>query len=103
MINVVCDMSNESEYELTIQGHAGYSENGNDIVCAGASAIAYTLLGYLNNCDDVIDLEYADRSGDFSLVCSGDSVRVQTAFEMALIGFMQLESTYPQCVRVEKL
>lgn len=103
MINVVFDRSNEGERELTIQGHAGFSEHGNDIVCAGASAIAYTLLGYLANCEDVIDINYVDRSGDFSLVCKGDSIRVQTAFEMALIGFMQLEGTYPQCVRVENL
>ena len=101
MINVVFEK--DEEYELTIHGHAGFSERGNDIVCAGASAIAYTLVGYLPNCDDVIDINYADRSGDFSLVCKGDSIRIQTAFEMAMIGFMQLEGTYPQCVTVKNI
>lgn len=90
----------ESDYELTIRGHAGYSKTGNDIVCAGASAIAYTLVGYLNNLDDINDLDYIDHTGDFSVFCSSDSIKVKAAFEMAEIGFLQLEQTYPEYVRV---
>ena len=89
--------------KLTIKGHAGFSDNGNDIVCAGASAIAYTLLGYLINCCDITDIVYTDKSGDFSLVCNGSSTRIDTAFEMAYIGFLQLSHTYPKCVSVEKI
>lgn len=92
----------DNEYQLTIRGHAGYSDNGNDIVCAGASAIAYTLIGYLNNIDNIYDLDYIDRSGDFSVLCTSDDIRVRAAFEMAEIGYLQMENTYPKCVRVQK-
>jgi uncharacterized protein YsxB (DUF464 family) len=92
----------DDEFELKVNGHANYSNNGNDIVCAAASTIVYTLLGYLNNVDEVNDLDYIDRSGDFSLVCSGQGERIKAAIDMALIGFLQLEHTYPQCVRVKK-
>ena len=91
----------EDYYGLSIEGHAGYSDNGNDIVCAGASAIAYTLLGYLINLD-INTLDYKDHSGDFFVNCETDDERVEIAFEMAKIGFLQLENTYPQCVRVRK-
>ena len=102
MIYVHFECKNGNDYYgLTIEGHAGYSDNGNDIVCAGASAIAYTLLGYLNNLE-IDTLNYRDCSGDFYVNCVTDDERVETAFEMAEIGFLQLENTYPQCVRVRK-
>ena len=39
---------NDDEIVLTMEGHANYSD-GNDIVCAAASAIAYSWLGFLDN------------------------------------------------------
>lgn len=32
---------------LTVSGHAGYSKKGEDIVCAGVSALTYTLINGL--------------------------------------------------------
>ena len=37
----------ESGHRLHITGHAGYAPRGQDIVCAGISALAYGLLEYL--------------------------------------------------------
>lgn len=84
-----------------MEGHAGYNP-GNDVVCAGASAIAYALAGYLHNCGGhlwTIVREKLD-SGDLELCCTGDEM-VGEVYRMALIGLLQLEAAYPGHVRVE--
>ena len=101
MINIVVSKKFDN-YELSMNGHACYSNSGNDIVCAGASAIGYALLGYLENCDSVDDIDAVERSGELEIICKceGD-IKVRTAFDVAVIGFLQLEKAYPQNVRVE--
>lgn len=37
----------DGSYSLTIEGHAGYAPQGQDIVCAGASTLAGTLVAEL--------------------------------------------------------
>ena len=100
MIDVVISR-NKWDYELSMHGHADYADFGYDIVCAAASAIAYTLLGYLNNCEKVTDIDTVEKSGDFEVFCSGKGVEIKTAFHMTAIGFLQMEKTYPNNVRVD--
>ena len=33
---------------FTVKGHAGYAEEGQDIICAAVSAICYTAVGYFD-------------------------------------------------------
>ena len=102
MIQVIFSRDKEThEYSLSMNGHAGYSDKGNDIVCASASTLAYTLWGYLENCINVTDIDTVERSGEMEISCTGDKKVVKTAFEMAVIGFLQLEKAYPQCIAVD--
>lgn len=87
-----------SRYRLAVTGHAGYSANGNDIVCAGVSAISYALLGYLQNSPAVATEAHMD-SGDLMIDCTGPET-ICAVFEMALIGYLQISKKYPQCVDV---
>lgn len=41
---VVISDNNKNIRKLTVSGHAGYAKKGEDIVCAGVSALTYTLL-----------------------------------------------------------
>lgn len=84
-------------HDLRITGHADHSDNGNDIVCAGVSAITYTLLGFLAN-TDANPSTFVDR-GDCIIMCY-DTDPIHTAFEMALIGYMQIAKAYPDNVTV---
>ncbi len=36
--------SEDGRYRIELEGHAGYAEEGRDIVCAGISTLYYTLL-----------------------------------------------------------
>lgn len=87
-------------HNLHITGHAGYSACGADVVCAGISAIGYALLGYLENCEEGDpDYAYMEESGALAIF-SFPTERVDVAFEMALIGLMQIANQYPENVSI---
>lgn len=46
---------NAEGLELSINGHAGYAENGKDIVCSAVSCLFYTLAETLSNSTDYLD------------------------------------------------
>lgn len=88
-------------HALTLMGHANYDETGRDIVCAGASAIVYALLGWLENHDD--DIEFINSNvepGETWVTCEGGE-KTATAFEMARIGLEQLATAYPDHVETD--
>lgn len=97
MINITVNRNND-EYKLSMIGHANFS-TGNDIVCAGASAIAYSLIGFLGNNADGTDI--TEKSGNLNIVCRNADPKIEAAFEMAVIGLLQLELTYPKNVSVD--
>lgn len=83
---------------LRISGHAGYSDSGDDIVCAAASGIFYSLCGYLYNfCPENLKI-YALQSGLADIECGREG---DEAMKMALLGLWQVAIEYPQCVSVE--
>lgn len=84
---------------LILSGHADYAEHGSDIVCSAVSAITATLAGYLANHNggegSVADL----NSGD-SYVSTQRDAKTDVAFDMAVIGLMQIADKYPDNVQV---
>jgi uncharacterized protein YsxB (DUF464 family) len=87
-----------SRHRLSVTGHAGYATHGNDIVCAGVSSISYALLGYLHNIECEI-AQASTESGDMMLDVRGDRM-TDGAFDMALVGYLQIAKKYPQHVDV---
>lgn len=85
---------------LSMDGHADYSP-GNDIVCAGASAIVYTFLGWLaNHPGDAVCEEQLVESGRVRLAAQGGEL-LDIVFEATVIGLLQLEKQYPAHVKVD--
>lgn len=93
---------------LTLTGHAGYAEPGQDIVCSAASILSYTLAQSIATMADqggldgkpVIKLD----SGDVCIrAIPGEGMHetVQSAFIFAIIGYRLLEKQYPANVRVK--
>lgn len=83
-------------YALWMRGHADYHP-GNDIVCAGASAIVCALAGYLHNAQGHLYelLEERLEHGDACIRFRGDAAAGE-AFKMALVGLLQLQESYPE-------
>lgn len=90
-----------ARHYLELTGHAEYANNGNDIVCAGASSLVYALLGWMENNEE--DLEWADcdeKSGKVVIHCEGGE-RTAVVFEMVVIGLEQMAESYPDHVSIE--
>lgn len=91
----------DDSHNLVMEGHADYARHGEDIVCAGASAIVFALLGWLENySEDLSCIDTEVSSGDVTIACIGGE-RTAAAFEMTAIGLMQLADSYPAHVEVD--
>ena len=88
---------NPPHHHLLIRGHANAAPHGHDIVCAGVSAIAFALLGFLER-QGGTDPAPEVTSGKLDIFSLVDDDRTAAAFEMAVIGLEQLALHYPQCV-----
>ena len=86
---------------VTIEGHAGYAEAGQDIVCAGISAIVQTLIQSVEDLTtDVI--EYTMQPGFVEirfLTLSGES---RVLLDSAMIGLEMIADAHPHHVVIEK-
>lgn len=89
-------------HELTISGHAGYAEHGHDIVCAGVSALAFALLGYLEEYED--EVEELDgpivENGSVYISCKGNE-NIATAFQVVVGGLKQISNSYSDYVEIQ--
>ena len=93
---------NEFAHSLLVVGHAGYSDEGKDIVCSGVSAVVYALLGFLHNSPDREDrLTASVDSGETMIFWRGTGADITAAFHMALIGLAQIAQKYPDNVSME--
>ena len=91
---------------LTIQGHAHSNETGKDLVCAGASTLAYTLAANVTNLigngyvqDATVKLE----PGDTEISCKSKTAKalVGRIFESVCVGFELLAAEHPQYISYE--
>lgn len=80
---------------LTAKGHAGYSDSGNDIVCAGISTMLYALAGYVSNSG--LESHIRMAPGDVEIACTGDT---QQVFLMTYIGLAQLAEKFPKNISI---
>ena len=97
----------DGNYTLAVVGHAGQAPAGQDIVCAGVSALVGSLAKMLEQnrpqCERLgILLEQGcgcitvHPSCDFKEGC-------QRAFETVLCGLEQIAKQYPSYIRLEKV
>ena len=80
---------------VTVMGHAGYAPKGQDIVCAAASALVFSLIGSLRQEENL--REVVIRPGDVT-AAKGPC---REELELVRCGLAQLAAQYPQCVEVE--
>ncbi len=89
---------------LDLKGHAGYSEAGTDIVCAGLSALAQATVGALLKLlpEENVQYEQGDEDGTLSVaLCDIEPTELTEAiFSVAVTGFEMIGQSYPEYVRV---
>ena len=90
---------------LKLTGHAGQAKKGEDIVCAGASILAYTVAQALQFMYEQGELQKKPhiklKEGDTIIVAKPKPERYEETlhtFFVAQVGYSLLAKTYPQYV-----
>ena len=106
MIQVVFD---RSRYRVTVEGHAHSGEPGKDLVCAGASALAYTLAantGELVRRGMLRRAQAQLKSGRAVILCLPKprfAREVAVAMEAVCLGFSLLSEQFPEFLSYEEV
>ncbi len=85
---------------FTVKGHAGYDEEGRDIICAAVSAICYTAVGYFDTKRfDGNEPCYKERDGLMlfrtpELTKQEDLLQARGVLDAMVIGLKQVEASY---------
>lgn len=83
---------------LALRDHA----TGSESVCAGVSALAFALAGYLANAEEHLEEVYTNtvERGKVCIHCKGDAF-VEEAFRLTAVGLLQIEAKEPDYIRVD--
>ncbi len=90
---------NRNTWSVKVEGHAGYAEQGHDIVCAGASMLTATLARCLGG---VTGQHYVDDGIVTEISCAptlAEAERVAAVFDVIDTGYQLLANSYPVHVR----
>lgn len=83
----------------TVEGHADYAEHGQDIVCAGVSALAqsteFSLMRYAN-------VESIASDGFLQVDVTNPNIYTHVLISSMVNGMLHIEDIYPQYLYVEK-
>lgn len=89
-------------YSVVVGGHAGYSKGGQDIVCAGISALTHTLGIALEKHGGLKNFSYQEESGLAVMIWSGESTETAKLLISAYKdGLMEIGREYPMSLSVE--
>lgn len=100
MIHVTLFKRDDRYLGLHSEGHAGQGEYGFDIVCAGVSALLYSVAETLTEeYDVVVDI---DQEGKMDIdIRALDDEHVQTIMKVADYGIKGIQRQYPEFVKLQ--
>lgn len=84
---------------IKIQGHAGYAENGKDIVCAGVTALTQTLIRSMENLTSD-EIEYEISPGRADIHCGDLSEDSKLLVDSFFLGVCMIANEFPDHVRI---
>ncbi len=88
---------NDYGFKLRIEGHTGYSDYGEDMVCAAISGIFYAFGGYLAAFRDDKVIIHALESGFVDIDCS---VECEELLKAVCFGLLLIRKAYPENLKV---
>lgn len=95
---IIVTKTNDS---ISVKGHAEYAKHGKDIVCAGVSALAQTLIYSLQELtEDIVAVKM--NNGDIYIKFWTLSGQAQLLVESFLLGVKGIANAYPNNVRLCK-
>lgn len=98
MITVSVQTSNNKITTMKVTGHANYAKHGEDLVCAGVSAIMY---GLCNTLDELKTKSSYKVTRNTFLIQSDLSQKSETILRTGLIQLKTIEEAYPQNIKIK--
>ena len=96
-----------AEFKVIIQGHAMSDDPGRDLVCAGASALAYTIAANVSmaqNAEMVKDVVIRLNPGDAEISCKPRKKHreiMDTVYNTVCVGFALMARDNPNYISYE--
>lgn len=84
---------------ITVKGHANYAVSGSDIVCAGVTALAQTLIKSIKDLTDD-KIEYEISPGRVDIKYGNLSEKSKTLVDSFFIGTCMIAEEFPEYVRI---
>lgn len=88
---------------LEVSGHAGYAENGRDIVCAAVSILCYSFLAALQKEGRCLWVNEKIRDGYMKIAWGTEKsqeAEVEAQLELVMDGFFLLEAKYGNYIKI---
>ena len=85
--------------EIKISGHANYAEYGHDIICAGATALAQTLIKSIKDLTDD-KIEYEISPGRVDIKYGNLSEKSKTLVDSFFIGICMIAEEFREYIRI---
>jgi uncharacterized protein YsxB (DUF464 family) len=87
------------EDKIEVSGHAGYAPRGQDIVCAGVTALTQTLAASLDGLTED-NPDYTIAPGVFKIETKDLSDKARFLIDSFFIGICGIAEAYPEYVRI---
>lgn len=88
---------------ISVTGHAGYAPHGQDIVCAGASTLYYTLRAALEAEEEAGRGSVTDRGGEIIFAAAdGSGERARLIMDTVWRGYELMAEQYGTYIKAEK-
>lgn len=92
---------NKSGVRLTVNGHAGYAQHGEDIVCSAVSALTETLIARLLELN--AKFSYKKEPGAVEVAMNRVTYDANEAFRFAVLGMQLIATAYPKNVDLQRM
>ena len=84
---------------ITMSGHAGYAPHGQDIVCAGVSALVQTLIQSIEELTQD-KIQYSMQPGTVDIKFGNLSEQAQLLVDSFFVGLRLIADEYPENVAI---
>ncbi|MGV3244135.1 ribosomal-processing cysteine protease Prp [Staphylococcus sp. 11261D007BR] len=103
MINVEISLNDEGQVtDVIMTGHADYSEHGQDIVCAGASAVLFgSVNAIMGLTSEKPDIDYEDDGGYFHVrTVDASNEQAQLILQAMIVSLQTIEEEYSEYIKL---
>ena len=99
MIKVLIKREENKFESLEVKGHANSAPHGEDLVCAGVSAV---LTGGLNNLQNVKDFDIVLDEGNAHVVAKKEvSSHDEIVLETIIVSLKTIQESYPEFITIK--